>query len=143
DDEQAGDAGRSRDAGQILQRAQRVAVRAGDARDLFHRQLTFRDLARRAIAFDDDVDRFALELRAVDDLRGEAEGDLFFGAKRGEAGGRDLHGVLLRRQIDETKVSLRVGRSARRRAVRTGDRDGCTRERLTRRDENAALHHRL
>ena len=74
-DEQAGERRRARDAGQVLQRAQRVAVGPGDARDLALVERELGHLARRLVAVD-------LDLLHVSAARGRRASPA---ARRGEA----------------------------------------------------------
>ena len=76
--------GRARDAGQVQERAERVAVGAGDARELLLVEGADGDVARRRLAVDVDVLGVAsVPASTHDDRREAVDGARFFAEAHG------------------------------------------------------------
>src|SRR5690606_34092305 len=110
--EQARERGRTRHTRQALERAQSITARAGDAIDLATLDRPPRHFARRAFAFDDDLDARRLRAHAIDDLGGLADDDLLVARDFPEPGRRDANAVAAGRRLVEAKPPFGVRRDA-------------------------------
>ncbi len=113
-EEEARDAGWARDAGQVLNRLERVAVRPGDAIDFALRDRALRDLARRLVAFDGDLDAFAFRVDAVFHFARFAFGELFLRVEWLEPFGLHRDRVGAGRDAVERECAIAVGRDGER-----------------------------
>jgi hypothetical protein len=107
-DEQTRQPGWARHARQALQRAQRVAARAGNAGDLTPLERATCDLTRRTLTLDSDFDAFRYGRQTVLHVTGFTGHDVFFALEIVEARGFDGHLVLAGRKA--RKLEGAVGR---------------------------------
>ena len=126
--------------GQALDRAQRVAARAGNAIDLAALERAPRDLARRPFAGDRDLEPLGLGRQPIDDFGRLTGDDLLVLLAQIEAFGEHEHVVATGGQIFELETPLRVREHALLGSIGRAHHDFSARERsVGGRDPYAAL----